>query len=511
MDYGKYFGGAYTILLRQIELMKKRGYRIIVFFSDYYGKEMSAEYQIIYEQIGVEFEWGTYQFSSQPEDLDIICIDRNYECLRDKVSRYNPDILHSVQINPCAELIGRELKVPHIMNVYQLLPAFFTIDYIDIFPHYHICDSVYYAKKWSQYLKTDSICIRTAADKDVHSKQKFNNEDIRFICAGVICRRKNQFTIIKAFHKAIQFGIKGKLVLCGYADGEYADECRRYVETHQLQENIIFKGFCTDMRSEYGCNDVLICGSICESYPNVIIEAMAAGLAIISTPVAGVPEIIKDGTNGYLTKDYSVESIFEKIVQVSDNAANKKIERILKNAQDTFSKNHSSGIVSEQLVKYYQYVLDDYKEQGDKIKIDGFRRLFQDIIEKFKMFEPVFTYPYEVAAKLYYLYHVTDIINSANEANKSFFIWGTGHYGTEVKEMLEVFFPQICIDGFIDSKKRGDFWNYKIYRPEEIIHEKETIIFVAALNGQGKIIEKLEISGGKIFNKDYFILSPRNW
>ncbi len=511
MDYGKGFGGAYTTLLHQIVLMKKLGHRVVVFYSDYYGKEMSNEYQEICQQFGIQYEWATYQISSHPEDIDIACIDENYESFRDKVAEYNPNMLHSVQLNPCVELIGRALNIPHIMNIYQLMPDFFSIRYLNIFPHYHICDSLYYAKQWKQYLNTDSVCIRTVANESVIKRRKFRKKN-NYICVGGIYERKNQLTVIQAFHKALMHGVMGNLFLYGYANGEYYNKCRQYIEDNGLENEIIFKGFCTDMSTEYAESDILICGSTCESYPNAISEAMANGLIVISTPVAGVPEIIVDGKNGYLANDYSVDALCEKIIQVSEDIANGQIEAILDNSQDTFRKNHLPQVVSEQLMQYYQYVLSDYKERNDRekniIKIDGFRSAFQEIMKNFRKHESEFTYPQAVSKKLWYLYHISDIIIDANNQGKEFYIWGAGKYGVVVKEMIRVFLPQISISGFIDSKKSGKFYNYTIYSPNEIISQNNTVIFVAAVNGQSEIIKKIE-SVDKRYNKDYFILSER--
>ena len=79
-----------------------------------------------------------------------------------------------------------------------------------------------------------------------------------------------------------------------------------------------------------------------------------------------------------------------------------------------------------------------------------------------------------------------------------------------MKEMVSVFFPQISIEGFIDSKRCVEFYDYIIYNPDDILSKKDVIIFIAAVNGQGEMIEKLEAMN-KRFNRDYFILSARAW
>ena len=117
MDYGKAFGGAANTLLQQAILMKKAGHRTVLFFSDYFGQGFHEEYEEIVQRLEIEYEWITYQITSQPEDVHLICMDQKYESIRDKINSYHPDFLHSVEINPRVELDSRELKIPHIMNI----------------------------------------------------------------------------------------------------------------------------------------------------------------------------------------------------------------------------------------------------------------------------------------------------------------------------------------------------------------------------------------------------------
>ena len=141
LDYGKSFGGAANTLLQQAILMKKAGHEVTIFMSDYYGTDIEKGYQKICVDNQISFKWLTYQICSHTEDIDIMCLLQNYEFTKELIKRYKPDILHSIQINSLIELISRDLKIPHIMNIYPLIPAFFSINYMNIFPHYHICDS----------------------------------------------------------------------------------------------------------------------------------------------------------------------------------------------------------------------------------------------------------------------------------------------------------------------------------------------------------------------------------
>ena len=469
LDYGKNFGGAANTLLQQALLMKRAKHKVILFFSDYFGSEMNSEYKEICTNLFIDYEWATYSLITQPGDIDVVCIDKYYEELRDRIASYHPDVLHSVQINPCVELISRELKIPHIMNVYPLLPEFFYIDYMNIFPHYHLCDSWYYARQWQHYLHTYSSCVRTVVNIRNRKKRTLTGRTLNFICVGAVYEDKNQLSVIKAFHKALLGGMQAKLTLCGYIDGNYGKECFRYIKENDLQSEIIMKGFCLNMCKEYSQNDILICGSRRESYPNAVSEAMANGLVIISTPVGGVPEIIEDGRNGYLARGYLEDALLEKIMQVQKDIENGKIEQILKKTEETFLQFHSPQAVTNQLLQYYKYILEDYKKKiiadtNEKmVSIKDFRNVFVPLMKKLQENKMRFTDPEKVAQKLWYLYHITDIVNEANKSGKEFFVWGTGKYGKSVKEMLEFFLPQLHISGFIDTKKSGKFYEYKIF------------------------------------------------
>lgn len=516
LDYGKGLGGAGHTLLRQAALMKQAGNRTVLFFSDYEGKGLSEEYAEICDEMGIVCEWATYQITNQPEDIDLICLDRGYEALRDKILMYQPDILHSVQLNPCVELISRELKIPHIMNIYPLLPEFFSITYMNIFPHYHLCDSRYYADKWQYFLHTDSRCIRNAADRKGH-KEKFGKKEINFICVGAVYQEKNQLTVIRAFHEALIQGIRGKLTVCGYMGGGYGQACVQYVESHHLQEHILLKGFCPDLDREYEESDVLICGSMRESYPNVISEAMANGLVVVSTPVGGVPEVIIDGKNGYLTKGYTQEALLEKIKQVQRDIENGQIKEIAANTEKTFLAYHSPEAVTGQLKQYYAHVLEDYQEKAKEknsekggVTVDRVRNAFRPFFRRLADNREKITDMQIVSRKLWYVFHIRDRIKQLFEEGREVYIWGTGKYGVAAKEIADIFLEDIRLAGFLDSRKRGTFLGYPIFLPDEMIKKDDGVILVAAINGQSEMLEKMK-EYKKVFHRDYFILAERIW
>ncbi len=59
-------------------------------------------------------------------------------------------------------------------------------------------------------------------------------------------------------------------------------------------------GFRSDVKSLYEAMDVFALSSYREGLPNVVLEAMAMGVAVVSTRVAGVPQLIQHEENGLL-------------------------------------------------------------------------------------------------------------------------------------------------------------------------------------------------------------------
>ncbi len=57
----------------------------------------------------------------------------------------------------------------------------------------------------------------------------------------------------------------------------------------------------------------MVLPSVSEGFPNVVLEAMAAGVFVVAAPTGGTPELVKDGENGLLTDGVSPEELAEGI------------------------------------------------------------------------------------------------------------------------------------------------------------------------------------------------------
>jgi colanic acid/amylovoran biosynthesis glycosyltransferase len=122
----------------------------------------------------------------------------------------------------------------------------------------------------------------------------------RLICVGRLCEQKGQLLLIDAARQLSQRGTKLELVLAG--DGEMRGELETLIARHKLQDMVRISGWISSdrVRDEILAARALVLPSFAEGLPVVIMEAMALRRPVISTFVAGIPELVKPGEHGWL-------------------------------------------------------------------------------------------------------------------------------------------------------------------------------------------------------------------
>ena len=136
-----------------------------------------------------------------------------------------------------------------------------------------------------------------------------------FVSLGRLYNVKNQELLINAFEELIEEGFDVNLLILGslITVPSYAKMCQEMIKSPDRIHILGEKGNVPDYL--YLC-DALCFSSIYEGFPMAIIEAMSIGIPTVSTPVGGIPDVVKDGTIGYLSKDMSVESYKDALKRV---------------------------------------------------------------------------------------------------------------------------------------------------------------------------------------------------
>lgn len=120
------------------------------------------------------------------------------------------------------------------------------------------------------------------------------------LCVGRLSREKAQTDLIQAVAllKKEDSQCRIRFILAG--EGPDYQMLKDLAKSLQVEDWVIFTGLVSDLRPYYSFADLMVMPSHTEGSPNVLLEAMAAGLPIVATAVGGVPEIATDGKEALL-------------------------------------------------------------------------------------------------------------------------------------------------------------------------------------------------------------------
>lgn len=155
--------------------------------------------------------------------------------------------------------------------------------------------------------------------ENIRRKLEITNEQKIVIFAGTLRPIKGVKYLIQAMNIIRQKNTKASLMLIG--DGEERQSLEELVKESNLGDCVTFVGQVPNEEVlEYmAASDVFALPSLSEGFPIVSLEAMASGLPIVATKVGGLPEIIKDGENGFLVEPRNPGQIAERALLLLNN------------------------------------------------------------------------------------------------------------------------------------------------------------------------------------------------
>lgn len=337
-------------------------------------------------------------------------------------------------------------------------------------------------------MEITSKCVRPVAPlENIKKKELHSKEQLKILMLGSVCERKNQLTAIKAVEECKSLGEKVELHIAGSLDDDYAEECRMYARERDLGQAVTFYGFVSDIIPLLESCDCILCASNDESFPSSLVEALTYGLTVISTPVAGVPEIFTDKVNAFISTDFSVKGIRESILDSMMYYKTGKIADIHENAERTWKNHFERSLVRGQIDSYYKEIIANRfyrstqpfltaREEAHEIAVllDG----IDDGGEKW------------IHQK--YLYYA--LIRKRLSHGK-IYIWGAGKLGRLAVAILERICPELKIIAFIDSCKKGLYLGKKVVGIEDVPIQAEQFYSISFGRNREEAISILKVRG----------------
>ncbi|WP_318513958.1 glycosyltransferase family 4 protein [Photobacterium leiognathi] len=182
---------------------------------------------------------------------------------------------------------------------------------------------------------------------DKYLQPKF--DFIRMLIVGTISQGKGQEFIIDSIYELSKRNIKVYLGIAGDDSTSYSIYLKEKVKRLGLSEQVVFHGFCNNMsilRNQY---PIAVVASKSEAFGRVTIEAMGNNQLVIASNAGANPELIQDGTNGFLYEQSSVNSFCEAIIKII-NSDESELHNIIKNG-NSFSCSFSDKNASKKISK----------------------------------------------------------------------------------------------------------------------------------------------------------------
>lgn len=161
-------------------------------------------------------------------------------------------------------------------------------------------------------------------------KSKYTKEQIRnkfsiphgrkiITIIGMTIPRKGQHVFAQAAIKLLKKNRNLLFFIVGGREGEYCDDLQKMISKEEAGDYIKVIEETPDVFPFYRLSDIYVCASYEESFPRVILEAMAFQLPIVSTPVYGIREQIEDKVSGLLVEPGNPDELSGKISQLLAN------------------------------------------------------------------------------------------------------------------------------------------------------------------------------------------------
>lgn len=184
-------------------------------------------------------------------------------------------------------------------------------------------------------------------------KQNYSlGDNFKFVNVARFSEQKNHIRLIDSFNILIKQNFKAELHL--YGDGELKEKIQSRISEYNIQDKVFLHGNRNNISEILNNFDCFILSSNYEGIPMTIIEAMGAGMPIISTNVGGVPNILSDKLNSLLV-NAETEALFVGMKTMYESSDEERKHFGINALND--SKKYSSEKMANEYMKVYRGVL----------------------------------------------------------------------------------------------------------------------------------------------------------
>lgn len=182
-------------------------------------------------------------------------------------------------------------------------------------------------------------------------------DDGSILCFGVMGRQKGLFEILEAASRLPRQGAWKFLLVGPDREPGISEDARNFIAAHHMEDRVKLLGPVHGERklALFNSAAIFLLPSHVENFPVTVLEAMAAGLAVIATPVGAIPEFLVNGQSGLFVAREAPDQIAAAVGQLLGDAAMRN--RLATQARQTFVSRLNREHISQQLAAVYHAVL----------------------------------------------------------------------------------------------------------------------------------------------------------
>lgn len=151
----------------------------------------------------------------------------------------------------------------------------------------------------------------------------FSDEAFLIGSVGNLRTPKGYQYLLPAFREVTVKYPEAKLLIAG--EGPLRRTLEKFSRRLGISEQVFFLGFRKDLKALYSGLDILVMPSLWEGMPVALLEALSYGLPVVASAVSGIPEVVRDGIEGFLVAPENPQQITVGIINLLENSQ-KRIE-----------------------------------------------------------------------------------------------------------------------------------------------------------------------------------------
>lgn len=224
--------------------------------------------------------------------------------------------------------------------------------------------------RWCDYEHWHKIkVVRCGVDDAfLHGEPKPVPTEPNLVCVGRLCEQKGQSLLVEAMAKLRDDGVSATLTLVG--DGEMRPNIETLIDQHDMSDRITITGWQSgdQIRDHLECARAMVLPSFAEGLPVVIMEALARKRPVITTYIAGIPELVTPEC-GWLVPAGHVDALADAMRQAV-LAEPDMLAAMGESGRSRVAQMHNIQSIAGQLAQYFASVISQTQPQTQDTTIE---------------------------------------------------------------------------------------------------------------------------------------------